>query len=84
MTLDRCSIALEGMARRPERGKEEVLTAAELKELRENLSRLSQQHVEDFYRSAFEDCRMVFSRVPNPKAIQTLVQVWKQLWKWRR
>ena len=61
MTLDRCSIALEGMARRPERGKEEVLTAAELKEL-----------------------RMAFNRVPNPKAIQTLVQVWKQLWKWRR
>ena len=35
MTLDRCSIALEGMARRPERRKEEVLTATEFKELRE-------------------------------------------------
>ena len=72
------------MARRSERGKEESLTADELNQLRENLSRLSQQHVEDFYRTAYEDCRMVFNRVPNPKAIQTLVQVWKQLWKWRR
>ena len=72
------------MARRPERGKEEVLSPEELKQLRENLSRLSPSHVEDFYRTAYEDCRMVFNRVPNPKAIQTLVQVWKQLWKWRR
>ena len=71
------------MARRPERGKEETLTAEELKQLRENLSGLSPSHVEDFYRTAHEDCRMVFNRVPNPKAIQTLVQVWKQLWKWR-
>jgi hypothetical protein len=53
-------------------------------QLRENLSRLSPSHVEDFYRTAHEDCRMVFNRIPNPKAIHTLVQVWKQLWKWRR
>jgi hypothetical protein len=73
------------MARPPERDTDEdVLTAAELKELRENLSRLSPQHVQDFYQRAYEDCRMIYTRLPSPKAIQTLVQVWKQLWVWRR
>ena len=72
------------MARRPERGKEDVLTAAELKELNEHLSRLSPQHVQDFYQRAYEECRIVYTRVPNPKAIQSLVQAWKLLWKWRR
>jgi len=72
------------MARRPECGKEEILTAEELKQLRQNLAHLSPSHVQEFYQRAYEDCRMTYTRVPNPKAIQTLVQVWKQLWKWRR
>jgi hypothetical protein len=72
------------MARPPERDKNEILSAAELKELRENMSRLSPQHVQEFYQRAYEDCRMIYTRVSSPKAIQTLVQVWKQLWKWRR
>jgi hypothetical protein len=72
------------MARRPEHGKEEILSAEDLKQLRENLAHLSPSHVQEFYQRAHEDCRMVFNRVPNPKAIQTLVQVWKQLRKWRR
>jgi hypothetical protein len=37
----------------------------------------------EFYQRAFEDCRMIYARVASPQTIQTLVQVWKQLWKWR-
>jgi hypothetical protein len=47
------------------------------------MSRLSPQHVQEFYQRAYEDCRMRYTRLPSPKAMQTLVQVWKQLWKWR-
>jgi hypothetical protein len=72
------------MTRRPEREKEEILSAEELKELRHNLAHLSPSHVQDFYQLAHEDCRMIYTRLPSPKAIQTLVQVWKQLWMWRR
>jgi len=25
------------------------------------------------------DCRMIYDRLPSPKQMQTLVQVWKQL-----
>jgi hypothetical protein len=54
------------MARRPERDTEDVLTSAELKELRENLSRLSPQHVQEFYQRAYEDCRMIISCQDDP------------------
>lgn len=72
------------MSRRSERDKEEILSEAELKQLRENLSRLSAQGVQDFYDRAHDDCRLIYTRLPSPRKIQTLVQVWKQLWKWRR
>jgi hypothetical protein len=72
------------MAGRPDRGKEEILTEEQLKQLRHNLAHLSEQHVQDFYERAHQDCRMVNGRVPSPQDIQTLVQVWNQLWKWRR
>jgi hypothetical protein len=36
-----------------------------------------------FYERAHEDCRMIYDHLPSPKQMQTLVQVWKQLWKWR-
>jgi hypothetical protein len=41
----------------------------------------SEQHVQEFYERAHQDCRMVNGRVLSPQDIQTLVQVWKQLWK---
>jgi hypothetical protein len=71
------------MARRPEREKSEILTAQELKDLRHNLAHLSANAVRDFYDRAYQDCRLVYNRLPNPRKMQTLVQVWKQLWKWR-
>ncbi len=70
------------MARRPERGPSDALSEQDLKQLRENLSRLSPQGVRDFYDRAHEDCRLIYTRIPSPRKIQTLVQVWKQLWKW--
>jgi hypothetical protein len=72
------------MARRPDRGKADILSAEDLKQLRQNLAHLSISGVKDFYERAYQDCRVVYDRIPNPRQIQTLVQVWKQLWKWRR
>ena len=76
-------LASSGMARRFDRDKEDVLSEEDLKQLRENLSRLSPQGVRDFYDRAHEDCRLIYTRLPTPRKIQTLVQVWKQLWKWK-
>jgi hypothetical protein len=71
------------MARRPNREKVEILSENELKEMRHNLAHLSVTAVRDFYDSAYRDCRLIYNRLPSPKHVQTLVQVWKQLWKWR-
>jgi hypothetical protein len=71
------------MARRPDRAKAEVLSQQDLKELRHNLAHLSVTAVRDFYERAYQDCRLIYDRLPTPRQMQTLVQVWKQLWKWR-
>lgn len=71
------------MARRPDRDSAEILTEKDLKELRHNLAHLSLTAVRDFYERSYQDCRLVYTRLPSPRKIQTLVQVWKQLWKWR-
>lgn len=71
------------MARRREIREEEILSAQELKEMRQGLSRLSIDAVQHAYNTAYARCRMVNDRVPSPRSIQELVQVWKQLWKWR-
>jgi hypothetical protein len=71
------------MARRPDRAKAEILSKEDLKELRHNLAHLSLTAVRDFYERAYGDCRLIYNRLPTPRQMQTLVQVWKQLWKWR-
>jgi hypothetical protein len=71
------------MARRPDRKKTEILSEEDLRELRRNLAHLSLTAVRDFYERAYGDCRLVYNQLPSPRQIQTLVQVWKQLWKWR-
>jgi hypothetical protein len=71
------------MARGPEE-KPEIISEADLKELRRNMALLSIDAVRRFYETAYRDCQMVFGKLPSPKQIQTLVQVWKQLWKWRQ
>jgi hypothetical protein len=71
------------MARRPDRDEAEILSEKDLRELRHNLTHLSIQAVRGFYDQAYGDCRLIYRRLPTPKQMQTLVQVWKQLWKWR-
>ena len=71
------------MAHRPDNREAEIPREEYLKELRDNLAHLSLPAVRDFYEKAYQDCRLIYNRIPTPKQIQTLVQVWKQLWKWR-
>jgi hypothetical protein len=71
------------MARRPDREKLDVLSEKDLEQLRHNLAHLSLGAVRDFYDQAYRDCRLIDSRLPSPRQMQTLVQVWKQLRKWR-
>ena len=72
------------MARRPEMGEEKVWTREELKEITHNLALLSVQGVREFYERAYRECRISGSDFPPARAVQELVQAWKQLRKWRR
>src|SRR5579863_975668 len=72
------------MARRPDWRDAEMLSAEHLKELRHSLAHLSLPAVRSFYEEAYRDCRLIYDRLPSPRQMQTLVQVWKQLWKCRR
>lgn len=73
------------MPRRPDAGKqEEVWTRDELRDIAHNLSLLSEHGVREFYDRAYRECRIVNSRTfPRARAVQELVQAWKQLRKWR-
>jgi len=86
------------MARRPDFGKDdlqhndrndgafrshEIMSPNDLKQLRSSLSRISLNAARHAYHTAYARCRMVNDRVPSPRSIQELVQVWKQLWKRR-
>lgn len=74
---------MPGMARRPDKREAEILSEENLREIRHSLAHLSLPAVRDFYEQAYRDCRLVYNHLPSPRQIQTLVQVWKQLWKWR-
>ena len=63
---------------------ERPLTEQELKALQQNLAKLSEDSVRREYDQAWEECRMRGERLPPAKAVQRLVQAWKQLWKWQR
>jgi hypothetical protein len=71
------------MSRRPNREKEEVLTPDQLKDMRRSLARVSPSGIRDAYDKAYRDCRLIYKRIPSPLQMQTLVQVWKQLRKWK-
>ena len=74
------------MARRPDVGKEnDAWTEADLKEIMHNLSLLSEHGVREFYQRAYRECNIINSHTfPPARAVQELVQAWKQLRKWRR
>lgn len=74
------------MARRPDPGKkEETWTRRDLDQILHNLSLLSEHGVREFYQRAYRECAIINSQTfPPARAIQELVQAWKQLRKWRR
>jgi len=77
------------MARRPHlepnSNPEDILTREHLDELAHNLAHLSMSSVLDFYQWAYRDCRIINSSTfPPARALQELVQAWKQLRKWRK
>jgi hypothetical protein len=74
------------MARRPELGKPtESWTREDLQEIMHNLSLLSEHGVREFYQRAYRECAIINSHTfPSARAIQELVQAWKQLRKWRK
>jgi hypothetical protein len=71
------------MARRPDNRETEMLCREDLKELRHKLAHLSLPSVRNSYEQAYRDCRLIDGHVPSPRQMQTLVQVLKQLWRWR-
>lgn len=70
------------MARRPQ-PPDEVLSRKELTELQRRLSMMSTTAVQDFYQSAHSVCRIGPGHFPSARAIQELVQAWRQIRKWR-
>ena len=77
------SSRIPGVARRPDKREAEMLSKEHLAELRYSLAHLSLPAVRTLYEQSYQDCRLIYDRVPSPRQMQTLVQVWKQLWKWR-
>jgi hypothetical protein len=71
------------MARGADREKEEVLTEEDFKRIRQHLAQLDANALKEVYERAHQDCRLIYKRFPSPRAMQMLVQVWKQLRKWR-
>jgi len=50
-----------------------------------NLSLLSEHGVREFYQRAYRECNIINSHTfPPARAVQELVQAWKQLRKWRK
>ena len=73
------------MPRRWEFGKEEFFSRKDLDELGRNLALMSETAVRDFYQRAYRECRIINGRTfPSARSVQSLVQAWKQLRKWRR
>jgi len=74
------------MARRPDFWKrEDILSRQDLKSLADRLGQMRQSVVREFYDRAYRECRIVNnSTFPTARALQELVQAWKQLRKWRR
>jgi hypothetical protein len=62
---------------------EKIWTEQELKEIARNLALLSVQGVREFYERAYRECRISGRDFPPARAVQELVQAWKQLRKWR-
>ena len=72
------------MARHRDSSEEKVWGREDLKGIARNLSFLSEPAVRVFYDRAYRECQIINSHTfPPARAIQELVQAWKQLRKWR-
>jgi hypothetical protein len=72
------------MARKPEvPSPKDVLNRADLVELQRKLSSMSVTGLQDFYRTAYYRCGLESEQVPDARAIQELVQAWKEMRKWK-
>ena len=74
------------MARRPNFGNDDkILSPEDLKEIGRNLAVLSEHAVREVYQRAYRECAIINSSTfPPARAVQELVQAWKQLRKWRK
>jgi hypothetical protein len=63
--------------------RDEILTRKDLAALQQRLAMMSTNAVEDFYQYTHNTCRIGPGHFPSPRAIQELVQAWKQMRKWR-
>jgi len=71
------------VARRPQIGRrDDVLSRDDLKSIRQSLSRLSLPGVRDYYRRAYEACRLTDRDFPSARVMQQVGQAWKQLRQW--
>ena len=65
-------------------GVEDKLTEVQLAELRKKLSMMSVTAVMDAYRSSYFQCKLEGDKVPSARAIQTLVQAWREMRRWSK
>jgi hypothetical protein len=61
---------------------EDKLTELQLAELRKKLSIMSVTAVINAYRSAYFQCKLEGDKLPSARAIQTLVQAWREIRRW--
>jgi PP-loop superfamily ATP-utilizing enzyme len=74
------------VARHPDFGeKEKIWSREDLKEIARNMAVLSEHSVREIYQRAYRECAIINSKTfPPARAVQELIQAWKQLRKWRR
>ena len=63
--------------------RDQALTKEELAELRRQLAAMSLVAVKDLYHGAYYECRLDGDKIPPAKAVQRLVQAWREMRKWR-
>jgi hypothetical protein len=63
---------------------DDKLNDVQLQELCRKLSVMSVTAVMDAYRSAYFQCKLDGDKVPSARAIQTLVQVWREMRGWSK
>ncbi len=59
--------------------KPDILSEKDLEDLRHNIAHLSPQSLRDVYARSHEECHLVYNRLPSPKKVQTLIQIWKHI-----